>query len=141
MKIDEALYAHLSADAGVTALCSGAIYPEVMPETVVSAWADAGRMTALIVYTVGSTAEGQSHSGRLGVCTSELQISAHVGSYATARAVLAAIKAAVLKSVLGWGTLRVWRVAVAPVMSIDWNNDTLAYVATMSVEIQHDKEV
>jgi len=140
MTIEEAFFAHLSADSGVAAVLGLRVYPTMAPQEVVDTWIKAERAYAIATYQVEARAEEQTHSGGLGIGSTDFAMNVLHGTYKGARDAAVAIKAMVKGSATLWGGLRVNRVAVAPSGTIDWNNDLLAFVASVAFEVQHEKE-
>jgi hypothetical protein len=137
MKVDQALYAHLTADAGVVALIPNAqIYPGKIPASVLG---EDGVLPAM-AYDLVENGDAMTQSGNSGLFASSFHITALDEQYSVVRAILAAVKAALEKPGKCWGSLQVYRVKVTPAISIDYNDVVGLEFATLSVDVQHAKE-
>ena len=85
MSIESDLYATLSGDAGVTALCSTRIYPNLAPESVTFPYCAYQMVSGLRLSTI--TGVGDALRKRL-------QISCHANTYSEAKALAVAVEAA-----------------------------------------------
>jgi len=82
--IEEAIYTDLTTFAAVTAIASTRGYPELIPETAsMPAWA----------YQTISANREPVHSGSSGLTEQVIQITCQAASYASAKALAAAIRA------------------------------------------------
>lgn len=85
MTVEEALYTHLTDDAGVAALVSARVYPLVAPQDVARPY---------LVYQRISTPRVRSHSGPSGLAHPRFQITAVASTYGSARSLANAVRAA-----------------------------------------------
>ena len=85
MVIEEALYAFLAATAGVTALVSTRIYPQVIPQDAV---------LPAIAYQRISGPRVHSQSGASGLAYPRFQFTCQAATYSAARQVANAVRAA-----------------------------------------------
>jgi hypothetical protein len=86
MNIEEAIYSKLTGDAGVSALVSTRVYPNVVPQDIA--------MPA-VAYQRISTVRDMAHDGPLGIAHARFQFTISASSYSSARNVANAIRAAV----------------------------------------------
>ncbi len=84
MNIEEALYSHLTNDAGVSALVGNRVYPLMAPQ-------DAA--LPHLVYQRISSPRLRSHGGPSGLAHPRFQITATAGSYSAARSLANAVRA------------------------------------------------
>ncbi len=85
MVIEEALFAHLSADAGVAALVGNRIYPIEAPQEAVLPY---------VVYQRISGPRVRSHSGPSHLAQPRFQITGAAATYPSLRAVMNAVRVA-----------------------------------------------
>lgn len=85
MTLEEALYYHLVNTAGVAALISTRVYPNVIPEDVAQPAA---------AYQKISGSPILNHGGPSGLETSRIQITCRATTYAVAKSVAKAVKTA-----------------------------------------------
>ena len=81
-ELEEAVYAILVGDAGVTALVEARVYPQKIPQ-------DVG--LPAVAYLRVSKRRVKSHSGPSGLARVRMQVNCTAGSYAVAKTVTAAI--------------------------------------------------
>lgn len=100
MDIEQALYARLAADPGVSALVAARIYPEQAPQ------ADA---FPLITYSEASRGFIYALAARINLDKYSMHLDCYALSYAAARAVRAAVIACLdsLRETIGAGTVAV----------------------------------
>jgi hypothetical protein len=94
--LGQALYARLSADAGVTALCGANLYPNYIRESE--------QLYPQIVYAVEDVAEDAAHDGLSGLITAKARVTAVGKTYAAADALAAAVLASLDAQTGSWGT-------------------------------------
>jgi hypothetical protein len=85
MKIEEALYAHLTANAGVLALVSTRVYPLVIPQDIA---------LPAIAYQRISGPRELAHDGPTGMARARIQITCQAATYTAAKAVAEAVRLA-----------------------------------------------
>ncbi len=85
MVIEEALYSHLAADAGVSALVGDRIYPTLAPQEAELPY---------LVYQRVSGPRVRSHGGPSGLAHPRFQITGAAETYPSLRAVMNAVRAA-----------------------------------------------
>lgn len=85
MTIEEALYYHLVNTAGVSALISTRLYPNVIPEDVAQPAATYQRISSMPIL---------DHGGPSGMETARIQITCRATTYAVAKSVAKAVKTA-----------------------------------------------
>ena len=101
MNVEEALYARLAADAGVSALVSARIYPEqaVQADTF-----------PLVTYSEASAEFLYSLAGRINLNKYSMHLDVYASSYSSAKAVRAALMACLdgmQQTAIGAGTVTV----------------------------------
>lgn len=136
MRLDEALYAHLTACplAAVTALAalvSTRIYPAVAPEDA---------KVPLLTYDISQGDEEQTHSGGIGIVQTTGSVTVEGTEYADCRALAVAAKAALEAPTQRWGDVRIWRVLVTANGIPEFDNDTKSWVQALSIAVTHAKE-
>ena len=85
MNIEEALYSCLTSDAGVAALVSTRIYPNVVPQDIA---------LPAVAYQRISTTRVMAHDGPTGVANARFQFTVSASTYSSARNVANAIRTA-----------------------------------------------
>lgn len=85
MTIEQGLYTHLAADGGVSALVSTRIYPQVIPQDV---------DLPAIAYQKISAPRDHTHDGPSGLVRARMQITCAGASYAVAKTLSEAVRAA-----------------------------------------------
>jgi len=85
MNIEEALYLHLIAEAGVSALVGTRIYPNVAPQEIAK--------PNLAYQRISATRE-MYHAGPAGLAEARFQFTCTAGTYRSAKAVINALRQA-----------------------------------------------
>lgn len=136
MRLDEALYAHLTACplAAVTALAalvSTRIYPAVAPQDA---------KVPCLTYDIGQQDEEQTHSGGVGIVQTTGSVTVEATEYADCRALAVAAKAAIEAPTQRWGDVRIWRVLVTAGTTPEFDDQTQTWVQALSIAVTHAKE-
>lgn len=96
--LQEGLYAYLAAQAGITTLTSTRIYPLVIPERV---YTEATRNPCL-VYSVDAKARQVRYAGTDTLVDATVTVDCYATSYASAQALAAAVRAALVDYTGTW---------------------------------------
>lgn len=125
MTLEEAFYSKATNTAGISALVSTRIYPNLIPETAT--------LPAVAYQRVASTRQ-PAHDGSTGHARATLQVTCQAATYSAVKAVVAAIVAA-FHGIRGtWGTVEVFRSAV----NTEVDSDEMEDAATVRVDLLID---
>ena len=126
MDIEQAIRAHLAADAGVASLVGGRIYPLRLPE---------GYTLPALVYQVVASTEDAAHDAPAGIVSVRLQLDAWGNRYGDVKAVRAAVRQALLGHSGAMGGLAYVAVPAVEVELDLFEEDTGLYRVSMDYRV------